>query len=123
MEVIDRLTDGLSAIRDLVTAEDRDGLLLRLERAQEARRNLPNRVVRPSEVAEVRVPVPDRGGVIAEVATLASEAGINIADIEVAHSSEGDRGVLILLVESARAEDLRLSLLDRGYRPSVTKLL
>ena len=54
------------------------------ERAQAARRNLPSRVAQPSEVAEVRVPVPDRDGVIAEVATLASEAGINIGDIHLA---------------------------------------
>jgi prephenate dehydrogenase len=122
VEVIDRLTESLSGLRSLVVEGDRDGLLTALERAQEARRNLPSRVAQPSEVAEVRVPVPDRDGVIAEVATLASEAGINIADIEVAHSSEGDRGVLILLVEAERADDLRAALADRGYRPNVTLL-
>src|SRR5699024_2360456 len=101
---------------------DRDGILQRLEAAQEARRNLPARVVHPDQVAEVRIPVPDRDGVIAEVATLASELNINIADIEVAHSSAGDRGVLILLVESDRSEDLHTALSPRGYRPSVTHL-
>jgi len=54
--------------------------------------------VRPSEVAEVRIPVPDRQGVLAEVTTLASELGVNIADLEIAHSSEGDAGVVILLI-------------------------
>jgi prephenate dehydrogenase len=122
VEVIDRLTDNLGALRSLVAGGDRAGLLAALERAQDARRNLPSRVVRPADVAEVRIPVPDRDGVIAEVATLASEAGISIADIEVAHSSEGDRGVLILLVEAGRAEELRSSLVDRGYRPNVTFL-
>ena len=87
-----------------------------------ARRNLPARVVHPDEVAEVRIPVPDRDGVIAEVATLASDLGIGIADIEVAHSSEGDRGVLILLVPRDGAEPLRLALIERGYRPAVQYL-
>ncbi|MCB0977319.1 MAG: prephenate dehydrogenase [Acidimicrobiales bacterium] len=122
IEVIDRLTENLSDLRDLVSRGDRAGLLATLERAQAARRNLPSRVVRPADVAEIRIPVPDRGGVIAEVATLASEAGISIADIEVAHSSEGDRGVLILLVEADRADDLRSALIERGYRPNVTPL-
>lgn len=119
LEVIDRLTDELGRLRTIVDTEDRSGLLATLERAQAARRNLPNRIVRPDELAEVRIPVPDRGGVIAEVATLAAELGVNIADIEVAHSSEGDRGVLILLVDAARVELFRTGLTARGYRPAV----
>jgi prephenate dehydrogenase len=122
VEVIDRLTEELGRLRGLVAKGEREELLGALERAQAARRNLPKRVVRPSEVAEVRIPVPDRDGVIAEVATLASELGINIADLEVAHSSEGDRGVLILLVDTAKADTYRQSLVARGYRPAVTFL-
>jgi len=122
VEVIDLLTDELGRLRTMVADDHRDQLLATLERAQSARRNLPNRVARPEELAEVRVPVPDRDGVIAEVSTLASELSINIADIEVAHSSEGDRGVLILLVDTARAESFRLGLVERGYRPAVQYL-
>jgi prephenate dehydrogenase len=122
IEVIDRLTDELRRLRGLVETGDRSGLLSALERAQAARRNLPSRVVRPEELAEVRIPVPDRDGAIAEVSTLASEMGINIADFEIAHSSEGDRGVLILLVDRTLADDYRTSLVRRGYRPSVRPL-
>jgi prephenate dehydrogenase len=122
VEVIDRLSAELSRLRGLVESKDRDALLSTLERAQLARRNLPSRVVRPEELAEVRIPVPDRDGAIAEVSTLASEMGINIADFEIAHSSEGDRGVLILLVDRALADDYRTSLVPRGYRPSVRPL-
>ena len=119
VEVIDRLTVELGRMRALVEDEDRGQLLATLERAQTARRNLPQRVVRPGHVAEVRVPVPDRDGVIAEVSTLASDLGINIADIEVAHSAEGDRGVLIMLVDNDKAEEFRAALGDLGYRPAV----
>ena len=38
---------------------------------------------------------------LAEVTTLAAELGVNIADLEIAHSAEGNRGVLIMLVEAA----------------------
>lgn len=122
VEVLDRLSREIDDIRTEILDADRDGILRRLEAAQNARRNLPGRVVDPEQVAEVRIPVPDRDGVIAEVATLASELAINIADIEVAHSSAGDRGVLILLVESDRADQLHLALSARGYRPNVTHL-
>lgn len=122
VEVLDRLSGTIADIRTEILDSNRDGLLERLEHAQAARRNLPARVVHPDQVAEVRVPVPDRDGVIAEVATLASDLEINIADIEVAHSSAGDRGVLILLVEADRAERLQTALNQRGYRPNVTYL-
>ena len=75
-----------------------------LERARAARANLPSRVARPADLAEVRIPVPDRPGVLAEVTTLAAELGVNIADLEIAHSAEGNRGVVILLVEAANAD-------------------
>ncbi|WP_421120081.1 prephenate dehydrogenase/arogenate dehydrogenase family protein [Aquihabitans daechungensis] len=122
VDMIDHLTGELGRLRDLVADADRAGLLTTLERAQQARRNLPSRVAQPSAMAEVRVPVLDRGGVIAEVATLAAELGVNIADFEIAHSSEGDRGVLILLVDKGTAEPFRLGLMDRGYKPTVTYL-
>ena len=122
VEVIDRLVLELGEMRAMVADGQRDRLLATLERAQQARRNLPSRVVHPEEVAEVRIPVPDRDGVIADVTTFASEMAINIADIEIAHSSEGDRGVLILLVDTARAEAFRIGLVERGYRPAVQYL-
>ncbi len=93
-----------------------------LERAQVARRNLPSRVAQPGEVVELRVPVPDREGALAEVTTLAAELGVNIADLEIAHSSEGDRGVLILLVPTTGAQAFRAGLVDRGYRPALRAL-
>ena len=40
----------------------------------------------------------------------------------VAHSSEGERGVLILLVPADRAERLQGGLIARGYRPAVRTL-
>lgn len=122
VEVIDRLSDELARMRQLIETDDRHELLSILERAQTARRNLPQRVVRPEDLAEVRVPVPDRDGVIAEVSTLASELAINIADIEIAHSAEGDRGVLIMLVDNETADLFRSALVDRGYRPVVQYL-
>jgi prephenate dehydrogenase len=122
VEVLDRLVAALSEMRNVVAANDRDQLLDVLGRARAARVNLPARVRRPEDLCEVRVPVPDRPGVLAEVTTLASELDVNIADLEIAHSSEGDRGVLILLVEQTQSDLFRDGLIARGYRPAVQAL-
>jgi prephenate dehydrogenase len=122
VEMLDRLIAGLTDMRDVVDKSDRDGLLDVLQRAHVARRNLPARIAHPEEVCEVRVPVPDRAGVLADITTLAAELDVSIADLEIAHSSEGDRGVLILLVPADRTERFHGGLLARGYRPSVRTL-
>jgi prephenate dehydrogenase len=120
--VLDRLVAAITELRDVVAHDDRTALLDLLERARLARRNLPGRVARPSELSEVRVPVPDRVGVLAEVTTLATELDVNIYDLEIAHSGEGDKGVLILLVEADLADRFYGGLVARGYRPGVGRL-
>src|SRR6185437_10399625 len=94
-DALDALVADLQAMRDHVAARDRSALLETLQRASAARRNLPARVVRPDHLAELRIRVPDIPGVVAEIATLAADAGIGIYDIEIAHSAEGESGVLI----------------------------
>jgi len=100
----------------------RDVLLADLTRARDARINLPGRVARSAEMAEVRTVIPDRPGAAAEVFTLAAELGVNVTDFEVYHSAEGARGVLILLIEAAQGDLFRGGLIARGFRPSVRRL-
>ena len=123
VEVLDELLATLSGLRTTVAAADRHQLLALLEAARSARINLPGRAVaRADDMAEMRVPVPDRPGVLAEVTTLAGELGVNIYDIEIAHSAEGDRGVLLLVIDANDTDLLRGAFLARGYRPSVHHL-
>jgi hypothetical protein len=53
---------------------------------------------------------------------IATELDISIADIEIAHSVEGDEGVVILLVEAVNGAQLRDGLLDRGYKAVLRSL-
>jgi prephenate dehydrogenase len=119
---LDALIEGLGEMRTAVAQADRTQLLRYLEQARAGRANLPARGVRAEMLSEVRIPIPDRPGMIAEVTMLAAELGVNLSDIEVAHSAEGDRGVLILLVETERTELFRGGLLARGYRPAISRL-
>ena len=116
VDALDALVGDLAAMRARVAAHDRDALLGELQKASAARRNLPARVARPDHLAELRIPVPDRAGVLAEITSLAADAGIGIYDIEIAHSAEGPRGVLILVVDGADAESLAGAVEDKGYR-------
>ena len=116
------LIDGLSSMKSIVAEGDRAQLLARLTTAREARSNLPSRIKMPSELSEVRITIPDRPGAAAEVFTLAAEIGVNIANFEVVHSVEGDRGVAVVLVDSANAELFRGGLLARGFRPAIQRL-
>ena len=122
LDVLDRLLDALGTVRQAVAAGDRQQLLGALERAREARVNLPASAPSPDLTAEVRVPVPDRPGVLAEVTTLLGEMGINIYDLEIAHSAEGERGVLVLVVDDAATPRVREALHRRDYRCSVRRL-
>jgi prephenate dehydrogenase len=122
VKALDDLLASLSAMRDLVVLGDRPGLLQALERARQARTNLPTRRDRPEHLAEVRVVVPDRPGVLAEVTTLLGELGVNIVDIEIAHSSEGPHGVLLVVVDLSAVDLVRGALFARGYRVSMRRL-
>jgi prephenate dehydrogenase len=122
VDVLDGLLAALQEVRTVVAGGDRQGLLDVLEQARSARANLPTRLVGGADLSEVRVPVPDRPGVLAEVTTLAGTLDVNIADMEIAHSAEGDRGVLILLVEASAADRLRDGLVEHGFRPAVLPL-
>jgi prephenate dehydrogenase len=122
LDVLDSLVASLGEMRDLVASADRASLLARLERARAARTNLPSRLPRDAELAEVLVPVPDRPGVLAEITTLATELGVNIIDFEIAHSSEGEAGVVMMIVEASAVERFQGGLVARRYRPSARRL-
>jgi prephenate dehydrogenase len=122
VDVLDELMASLQHLRDVVAVDDRKELLSALEQARAARVNLPARFRTAADLREVRIPVPDRPGVVADVAILAADLDVNIVDLEIAHSTEGPKGVLVLLIESASVEVFRDGLVARGYRPAVSPI-
>jgi prephenate dehydrogenase len=122
LSVLDAFQERLSEARRIVAEQDRPALVALLERAKAARRNLPARTPRPESLVECRVPVPDRPGVLAEVTTVLGEEGVNVYDLEIAHSAEGAQGVLVLSLEAAAAERARAALVRRGYHPALWRL-
>jgi prephenate dehydrogenase len=118
VEVLDDYLAALVHVRTLVDEGDRSALLDVLERARAARRSLPVGTPTGEGLIELRIPVPDRPGVLAEVTTLAGSLGVNIADLEIAHSMEGAGGVLVLVIAARQADALETALVQRGYHCS-----
>ena len=118
MTGLDRLTEALTGIRNLIEVEDREGLVDMLQQARQARINLPTGFEAAESMVEIAVPVADRPGEIAAIATLASELDVNIFDLELSHSGEGRKGIMVLIVDAKFSERLLGGLLARGYRPT-----
>jgi len=122
LQALDRYVAALLTAREIVASGSRDELLVLLERARTARRNLPKGVSVADKLVEMRVPVPDRPGVLAEVTTLAGRLGVNVVDVEIAHSLEGGRGVLVLVVAASKANTYEVGLRELDYHVSRTDL-
>ena len=114
---LDSLISGLTEMRRIVGEGDSDSLLRRLHEARTARANLPARLRELDDVVEFRIPIPDRSGAAVEIFAIAAELGVNVANFEVAHSAEGNQGVLVLIVEESARELFRGGLLARGFKP------
>ncbi len=122
VDALDAYLDELTRVRRVVADGDRDALLTLLADARAARRNLPTGLPVEEALVELRVPVIDREGVLAEVTTLAARFGINIADLEIAHSLEGRAGVLVLVVAERNLDAFEAALHEHGYQVSRTPL-
>ena len=119
---LDRLIEALGQTRDLVAEGNRAGLYSLLDNARTARLNLPVGYGQVEDVSELAVPIPDRPGEIAAIATLAAELDVNILDLDITHSGEGSEGVMMLIVDAAKSERLVGGLMARGYRPTLREL-
>jgi prephenate dehydrogenase len=122
VHALDDLLDELTRVRAVVAGAERDSLLELLESARSARRNLPVGIPVDETLVELRIPVPDREGVIAEVTTLAANLGVNIRDFEIAHSLEGRAGVLVLVVPDDNLERYEAALHEHGYHVARNEL-
>jgi prephenate dehydrogenase len=119
---LDSYLAGLQNAREIVAAGDREALKALLDRARAARRNLPVGISMTTKLVELRIPVPDRPGVLAEVTTLAGRLGVNVADVEIAHSKEGGAGVLVLIVAADEAGAFEAGLHQLGYHTGRTDI-
>jgi prephenate dehydrogenase len=94
---IDDLVERLTAVRDRLAAGDADGIAAWNDAAREDRRRLLEADLAGGEVHELRVLVPNRPGIVAEIALALGRATIDIVDIGL-YPSSGSHGTVALWV-------------------------
>jgi prephenate dehydrogenase len=109
VEQIDETIARLQAARAAVAAADAATVARWQEEAAAERRALLEVGLAGGPVQELRVAVPNRPGVLAELALALGHAGINISDMSLSPSPDNTSGVVALWVrdeEAARATQL-----------------
>ncbi len=115
-----RIIGGFEAA---LAAGDRDGLTALLAESAAARRALPAAWVPSTErLLEVRIPMEDRTGVIAEVTTIASQVGCNIQSIEIDHITEDSAVLSLILTDEGDVGQLSCQLINAGFSVSFSPL-
>ncbi len=107
---IEGLTESLDDVRAALERGDAQAIAAWNERARADREALLGAGLTGGAVLELRVSVPNRPGVIAELALTLGQAGVNIVDMVLSPSENNRQGVVALWVggepQAARAEQL-----------------
>ena len=91
--------------------------------AAAARRALPAAWVPSTErLLEVRIPMEDRPGVVAEVTTVTSSVGCNIQSIEIDHVTEDSAVLSLVLTDEGDIGQLSAQLINAGFSVSFSPL-
>ena len=95
LEVLEIHEGKLAEVKKSILKEDREGLLDVFKNARESRAAVPAGIkgILP-ELFEIVVVVPDRPGMIGQMANQLGERNINIIDIEILRVREGDGGTI-----------------------------
>lgn len=124
------LSKGLSEMEGMIRSlhkalddGDKEAFTSMLVEAASARRELPAAWIPSSEkLLEVRIPMVDRPGIVAEVATIASSVGCNIQSIDIDHISEGSAVLSLILTDEGDIGQLSFQLIDAGYSVSFSPI-
>lgn len=120
---LEEMAGIISSFKDALESGDRDAFTRLLQESADARRSLPSAWIPSSEkLLEVRIPMVNRNGVLAEVATIASSAGCNIQSIEIDHISEGNAVLSLILTDEGDVGQLSFQLIDAGYSVSFSPI-
>ncbi len=110
VEGIDEMLDRLQEVRSWLAEGDGGALGEWNERARAARGELLGAGLVGGPVQELRASVPNRPGVIAEIALALGRDGVNIADMALSPSEDNSQGVIALWVrgddQARRAQEL-----------------
>ncbi|MHB8656896.1 MAG: prephenate dehydrogenase/arogenate dehydrogenase family protein [Solirubrobacteraceae bacterium] len=113
---IDETVARLGAVREALKSGDRDAITAWNEMAATDRRRLVESQLAGEALSELRVSVPNRPGVIAELALELGRAGVNIADMALYPAADMTEGVVALwFAGEAATERARRLVQELGF--------
>ncbi len=120
---LDEMASILGSFAAALEAGDRETFTRLLAEAADARRALPAAWVPSTErLLEVRIPMEDRPGVVAEVTTVTSSVGCNIQSIEIDHVTEDSAVLSLVLTDEGDIGQLSAQLINAGFSVSFSPL-
>jgi prephenate dehydrogenase len=109
-DAIDAFVERLGEVRAWLAAADGQAVAAWNDSARADRDELLGAGMTGGPVSELRASVPNRPGVIAEIALALGRAGVNIRDMALSPSPDNSQGVVALWIggeeQAARAEEL-----------------
>ena len=117
------LGEILSSFETAVRENDRETLTKLLSTSAELRKSLPAQWVPVSaKLTQVRIPMGNRPGIIAQVTGMAGHAGCNIQSIEIDHISEASAVLELILTDEGDIGRLGGELITAGFDFSIRNL-
>jgi prephenate dehydrogenase len=98
---IDDAVARLESVRTVLAAADGEAIAAWNESARADRRRLLEADLAGGEVCELRIAVPNRPGVVAEVALALGRGGVNIADMALHPAPDRSSGFIVLWIAGA----------------------
>lgn len=120
---IEDMRSILALFSNALETGDRQELTALLAQAADVRRSLPVAWVPSSEkLLEVRIPITNHPGAVAQITTIASEVGCNIQSIEIDHVTEDRAYLSMILTDEGDIGQLSTKLIGAGYAVSFAPL-
>jgi prephenate dehydrogenase len=117
---LDDVVERLRSVADDLRRADPDALRAWNDAARDERRRLLEADLQGESVTELRLSVPNRPGIVAQVALALGKAGVNIADMALAPAADMRSGSMTLWIAGASdAERARDLIADLGFPAAV----
>ncbi|HEX4718845.1 MAG TPA: prephenate dehydrogenase/arogenate dehydrogenase family protein [Thermoleophilaceae bacterium] len=119
---VDAVIERLAAVADWLRSADAEALRTWNDSAREDRRRLLEAGLQGGSVTEMRLSVPNRPGIVAQVALALGKAGVNIADMALSPAPDMRSGSMTLWIagddDAERAKQL---IVELGFPAAVVE--
>jgi prephenate dehydrogenase len=112
--LLDDTIARLTQVREALAAHDADGIVAWNDHAAGERRRLLDAQLTGADAVSLRVSVPNRPGVVAEVALALGRGSVNIVDMALHPAADNATGTIELWVAAAQADSARGLIEDLG---------